>query len=75
MSARTKPSAVSRARMYEVIEGENIQAHGGRDMPVWGRDYRIKDAEYYGDMPYDADALVRARILSLIEYIHRIQAK
>lgn len=63
------------ARMYEVIEGANVQAHGTRDMPVWGRDYRTKDAEYYGEMPYDAEALVRARILSLLDYISRIQAK
>jgi hypothetical protein len=44
-------------------------------MPVWGRDYRIKDAEYYADMPYDAQAVVRTRILSLLEYINRLQVR
>ncbi len=63
------------ARMYEVIDGSNIQAHGPRDMPIWGNDYRIKDAEYYGEVPYDAEALVRARILSLLDYISRLQSK
>jgi len=62
-------------RLYTTIEGENVAAHGSRDMPVWGRDYRIKDAEHYMDAPYDAQGLVRARILSLLEYIYRLQAK
>lgn len=62
-------------RLYDVIEGSNVQAHGGRDMPIWGRDYRIKDAEYYMDTPYDSAGLVRARILALLEYINRIQVK
>jgi mono/diheme cytochrome c family protein len=62
-------------RLYTTIEGENVPAHGSRDMPVWGRDYRQKDAEYYMDAPYDAQGLVRARILSLLEYIHRLQVK
>jgi hypothetical protein len=46
-----------------------------RDMPVLARDYRIKNAEYFMDAPYDAQGLVRARILSLLEYIHRLQVK
>jgi hypothetical protein len=62
-------------RLYTTIEGENVAAHGNRDMPVWGRDYRQKDAEYYMDAPYDAPGLVRARIMSLLEYIYRLQAK
>jgi mono/diheme cytochrome c family protein len=62
-------------RLYEVIEGVNVPGHGSRDMPVWGRDYRIKDAEYYGDVAYDPEPLVRARILALLEYINRLQAK
>lgn len=63
------------SRMYEVIDGTNVQAHGTRDMPVWGRDYRTQDAEYFGEVPYDAEALVRARILTLLDYLGRIQAK
>lgn len=61
--------------LYTTIEGENVAAHGSRDMPVWGRDYRIKDAEYFMDSPYDAQGLVRARILSLLEYIYRFQTR
>jgi len=62
-------------RLYEVIEGENVPAHGTRDMPVWGRAYRILDAEYYYDTPYDEKALVRARVLSLLEYISKLQVR
>ena len=61
-------------RLYDVIDGQNVPSHGTREMPVWGRDYRIKDAAYYMDVPYDAAALVRSRILALLEYINRIQA-
>ena len=62
-------------RLYKVIEGAEATAHGGRDMPVWGRDYKIQAAEYYMDVPYDPEAYVRARMLSLLEYINRLQVK
>jgi hypothetical protein len=52
-----------------------VPSHGSRDMPIWGRAYRIIDAEYYIDAPYDENALVRARILSLLEYLNRIQVR
>lgn len=62
-------------RMFETIEGANVPSHGSRDMPIWGEDYRIKAAEYYGDMSYNPEAYVRTRILALIEYINRLQGK
>lgn len=62
-------------RLYEVIEGVGIASHGSRDMPIWGRAYRIQAAEYYMDTPYDPEAFVRTRILSLVEYINRLQVK
>ncbi|HET9977735.1 MAG TPA: cytochrome c [Burkholderiaceae bacterium] len=62
------------ARAYEVIEGGGT-AHGSRDMPIWGQDYSIKAAEYFMDVPYDREAYVRGRILALIEYLNRLQAK
>ncbi len=61
-------------RVYEVIEGAGV-GHGTRDMPVWGRDYRIKAGEYYAEMPYDPEVYVRSRILALAEYMSRLQAK
>ena len=61
-------------RLYEVIEGVG-SGHGSRDMPIWGQRYSSKAAEYYIDVPYNQEAYVRARILWLVEYINRLQAK
>lgn len=64
------------ARVYEVIDGtKDVAAHGSRDMPVWGSVYRMRAAEYYRDVDYDPEVYVRTRILSLIDYIYRLQAK
>jgi mono/diheme cytochrome c family protein len=62
-------------RLYEMIEGIGVPSHGTRDMPIWGRAYRLQAGEYYVDTPYDAEAFVRTRILSLVEYINRLQVK
>lgn len=62
------------AGAYEVIEGGGI-GHGTRDMPIWGQEYNIKAAEYYADVPYNSEAYVRARILALVDYLNRLQAK
>ena len=68
-------------RLYRAIDGRDLpegsQAgpHGSREMPIWGRDYRLRDGEYHGDTPYDADAMVRGRILSLLEYLNRLQVR
>lgn len=62
-------------RLYRVIDGSEVPSHGSRDMPVWGRDYKIQAAEHYMDVPYDPEVYVRTRILSLLEYLNRLQAK
>lgn len=63
-------------RVYEVVDGRQvIKAHGTRDMPIWGREYSIAAAEQYRDVDYDQEAFVRTRILSLIDYLYRIQTK
>ena len=64
------------ARVYETIDGSAaIGAHGTRDMPVWGYRYSVDVAEYYTDYyrEIDDEALVRARILAVAEYLHRLQ--
>ena len=64
------------ARVYEFIDGTQVaKAHGTREMPIWGADYRVKGAEYYLDVPFDPEIYVRARILALTEYVYRLQAK
>jgi mono/diheme cytochrome c family protein len=63
-------------RVYSVIDGrQEVKGHGPRDMPVWGRDYQIKAGEHYGDVAYDPEVYVRGRILALIDYLNRLQAK
>lgn len=73
--AKSNGGILPMERLYKSISGESVPAHGSRDMPVWGQAYRVKAAEYYMDYPYDAEAYVRARILSLLDFINRIQVK
>lgn len=64
------------SRVYEIVDGrQEIKAHGPRDMPIWGTDYSIRAAEKYGDVEYDPEAYVRTHILSLIDYLYRLQVK
>lgn len=74
--ARNNGGVLPISRLYEAIDGEKLPAgHGSRDMPTWGFDYRVRAAEYYGESPYDPALYVRSRVLALIEYISRLQAK
>ena len=65
------------SRLYEVIDGVGVPSHGTREMPVWGREYQIEEAQKLREARgiYDSPAVVRARILTLLEYIARIQAR
>ena len=63
-------------RVYATIDGRaEMAAHGTREMPIWGRRYAVRAADYYVDVPYDPEAYVRGRILALTEYVYRLQAK
>lgn len=63
-------------RVYQVIDGrEVVRLHGPREMPIWGKDYQLKAAEYYIDVSYDPEAYVRTRILALIDYLNRLQRR
>jgi mono/diheme cytochrome c family protein len=64
-------------RIYEIIDGtHNVTWHGTRQMPVWGPRYRSEAGEsVYDDFRADSEVFVRARILTLSEYIYRLQAK
>ena len=63
------------ARVYATIDGtDEVKAHGTRDMPIWGTEYRFKGAEQYGELSVRIpESYVRARILALTEYIYRLQ--
>ena len=66
-------------RVYATIDGRAmVKGHGDRDMPAWGNRYSVdatKAAEYYMDVPYDMEMYTHSRILALIDYLNRIQAK
>lgn len=70
--------AVSKA-----IDGrESIGSHGTREMPIWGyrlvppEHYILKEADNYLYLPpASPEAVVRGRILSIIDYLNRIQQK
>jgi hypothetical protein len=70
--------------VYEFIDGrKSIAAHGTRDMPVWGQVYNQETIGRFIDpkaldrakFSTDPDAVVRDRILSLVDYLNRIQEK
>jgi len=75
MLAKSNGGILPMDRLYQSIRGNNVAAHGTRDMPIWGREYNIEAANYYGDTAYDSEAYVRARVLALLEYINRLQAR
>lgn len=64
--------------IYEIIDGRTaIAAHGTREMPVWGTNTSrfLPPSDILIDPSYDPEAVVRARILSIIDYLNRIQEK
>ena len=68
--------------IYEVIDGrKTIAAHGTRNMPVWGFLYtpsqlpNFEQTKNYIDPAFNPEAVARARILAIIDYLNRIQVK
>ena len=66
-------------RLYAVIDGRQpVGAHGLREMPVWGSEYRDDAAELFrgfGISAKDTESFVRGRIVALIGYIYSLQEK
>jgi len=65
------------SRIYDVIDGRiEVMNHGRRDMPVWGDVYA---SELTARLPRNSlsketvDAMVRVRILTVVEYISTLQ--
>jgi len=62
-------------RIYQIIDGREMpKAHGAREMPIWGYDYKLKAADFYIDSPYDPEIFIRVRILALIDFLHSLQS-
>ena len=65
-------------RVYQAIDGRKTgAAHGSKAMPIWGERYKTEADKHYSDFygKYDSEAMVRARVLSLIDYLNNIQIK
>jgi mono/diheme cytochrome c family protein len=71
------------SRVYAVIDGTGAEgAHGERAMPIWGDRYAAGMSQEVDPQgvtgPFTSEeiqALVRTRILSLVEYISTLQSK
>jgi mono/diheme cytochrome c family protein len=65
-------------KVYEYIDGtQELDVHGPRDMPIWGKAYVQEARDAYRDHegPYSSAAYTRARVLALTDYLNRIQVK
>jgi mono/diheme cytochrome c family protein len=64
-------------RVYQIIDGRQaLDAHGSREMPVWGRTFRLQSSLFFDSrIPHDSESSARSRILALTEYIYRLQAR
>jgi mono/diheme cytochrome c family protein len=54
-------------RVYRIIEGRDLPAHGDRDMPVWGEAFKL--------LPGSDQAAVKARIEAIVRYLQGIQER
>lgn len=67
------------AQLRSVIDGRmEVNSHGSRVMPVWGDDFSVQagnDWPHHMDAAFNPEIFVRNRILALIDYVARLQAK
>jgi len=85
MLARNNNGVFPTNALYETIHGlKTIPAHGTREMPIWGERFNP-----IVNLPHDVDpfywkmagaerspeAVVRTRILAVIDYLSRVQQK
>lgn len=63
-------------RVKMTIDGRDIpKAHGSGDMPIWGTRYSREATPRHDDYRYDAEAFVQVRVLALVDYLYRLQAR
>lgn len=61
--------------IYQSISVEGISVHGPRRYAGLGKTYKQEAPDIYLRALYDAQLYSRSRILLLIKYINRLQAK
>lgn len=61
--------------IHQMIDGRTpVGSHGGREMPIWGADYRAQALTMAGPSGAPSpETYVRYRINLLLEYLYRIQ--
>ncbi len=76
--ARKNNGVLPVSALYDVIDGRKaVKAHGTREMPVWGA-FNAKPlypSDKFIQFTHDPEVVVRTRILAIIDYLNRIQAK
>lgn len=63
--------------LYGIIDGTDTSGvHGTSEMPAWGDRYNAQAPRMLGEFYSESDqeAFVRARVLTLIEYVSTLQA-
>lgn len=59
-------------KVYQIVDGRpGVRGHSGGDMPIWGNVFSRDIAD--GGKPYAAELYVRARIVSLVDYVSTLQ--
>ncbi len=56
-------------RVYRIVDGRDVAAHGDREMPVWGDAFK---ATRGGDLPPER---VKERIEAIVRYLEGIQER
>jgi mono/diheme cytochrome c family protein len=63
-------------RVKMAIDGRATpRAHGTSEMPIWGTRYSVEAAPRYDDFRFDSEAYVQVRVLALVDYLYRLQAR
>jgi mono/diheme cytochrome c family protein len=63
-------------RVKMAIDGRATpRAHGTSEMPIWGTRYSVEAAPKFDDYRYDPEAFVQVRVLALVDYLYRLQAR
>jgi mono/diheme cytochrome c family protein len=66
--ALTNGGAFPTDRVRRIIDGREVEAHGDRDMPVWGDAFKATRSGR-------SEASVRARIEAIVRYLMSIQRR
>jgi mono/diheme cytochrome c family protein len=56
------------ARLARIVDGRDVEAHGDREMPIWGAVFKALPAG-------PSEETVRARIAAIIKYLESIQRR